>query len=228
MVVDVARFLPAPRGIDAPDDAGAASVETRFEDEPQPGSSARSDFPAVIRQPPGADIRRRLTGFLGKHTRQTYGDDLRAWRRWIWAQPYAPHPDYAAFKAEVYVAHRSAFPGLLSAARRRRSASTKSTGAASPSTASRRCASPRRSRRQRRDLAPRRPPRVRRRRERRGARLSQADSGVARNGHRPGRRRRSDHRLLHAVRHGDSLRQRASAAGTSPSARAACSIGRTS
>jgi hypothetical protein len=102
MIIDVARFLPAPRGVGAGDDVGVPTPDTTFEDEPQGAARGRSEFPAVVRQPPGADIRRRLTGFIGKQTRQGFGDDLRAWRRWIWAQPYEPHPDYAPFKAEVY------------------------------------------------------------------------------------------------------------------------------
>ncbi len=102
MIVDVARFLPAPRGVGPGDDLGGPERDTAFEDEPQEATRGRSEFPAVVRQPPGADIRRRLTGFLGKHTRQGFNDDLRAWRRWMWAQPYEPHPDYALFKAEVY------------------------------------------------------------------------------------------------------------------------------
>ncbi len=104
LIVDVARFLPAPRGVGAGDDLGVPAVDPTFEDEPQgaAGGARRSEFPAVVRQPPGADLRRRLTGFLGKQTRQGFGDDLRAWRRWIWAQPYEPHPDYAQFKGEVY------------------------------------------------------------------------------------------------------------------------------
>jgi hypothetical protein len=43
-----------------------------------------------------------LTSFLERQTGQRFGDDLRAWRRWIWANPPNPHPDYTAFKAELY------------------------------------------------------------------------------------------------------------------------------
>jgi hypothetical protein len=47
-------------------------------------------------------IRVRLLDFLEKQTHQRFGNDLNAWRDWIWKQPYDPHPQYAAFKAEVY------------------------------------------------------------------------------------------------------------------------------
>lgn len=47
-------------------------------------------------------IRTRLVRFLERETGRRFGDDLGAWREWIWKQPYAPHPDYATFKRAVY------------------------------------------------------------------------------------------------------------------------------
>ncbi len=47
-------------------------------------------------------VRTRLIRFLERHTGQRFGDDLGAWREWMWTQPYAPHPDYASFKRAVY------------------------------------------------------------------------------------------------------------------------------
>ncbi|NQW03985.1 MAG: DUF3179 domain-containing protein [Acidobacteria bacterium] len=47
-------------------------------------------------------VRTRLLTFLGQRTGQRFGDDLAAWRDWLWNRPYDPHPDYAAFKAAVY------------------------------------------------------------------------------------------------------------------------------
>jgi hypothetical protein len=44
----------------------------------------------------------RLLRFLEGQTRQRFGDDLGAWREWIWKRPYDPHPDYAAFKGAIY------------------------------------------------------------------------------------------------------------------------------
>jgi Protein of unknown function (DUF3179) len=47
-------------------------------------------------------VRARLIRFLERQTGQRFGDDLGAWREWIWSRPADPHPDYAAFKAAVY------------------------------------------------------------------------------------------------------------------------------
>lgn len=47
-------------------------------------------------------VRTRLVRFLERQTGQRFGNDLGAWREWIWKQPYAPHPDYATFKRAVY------------------------------------------------------------------------------------------------------------------------------
>jgi len=47
-------------------------------------------------------VRTRLIRFLERQTKQTFGDDLNAWRQWMWRRPYEPHPDYAAFKAAIY------------------------------------------------------------------------------------------------------------------------------
>lgn len=47
-------------------------------------------------------VRTRLIRFLERETGQRFGDDLGAWREWMWNRPYDPHPDYAAFKSAVY------------------------------------------------------------------------------------------------------------------------------
>jgi len=47
-------------------------------------------------------VRTRLIRFLERQTGQRFGDDLGAWREWMWSRPYDPHPDYAVFKAAVY------------------------------------------------------------------------------------------------------------------------------
>jgi hypothetical protein len=44
----------------------------------------------------------RFVTFLEQQTGQTFGEDLEKWREWEWAQPYAPHPDYGAFKGRLY------------------------------------------------------------------------------------------------------------------------------
>ena len=47
-------------------------------------------------------MRARLLGFLKRQTGKGFGQDLNRWRRWVWTQPYEPHPDYATFKATLY------------------------------------------------------------------------------------------------------------------------------
>jgi hypothetical protein len=44
----------------------------------------------------------RLGAFLGEQTGQPFGVDVAEWQRWLWSQPYDPHPDYGEFKAVVY------------------------------------------------------------------------------------------------------------------------------
>lgn len=99
MIVDVARFLPSPRGRGSVDETVAFDADA---DGGLTESRRDRDLPAPVRQPPGSEVRRRLTDFLEKQTRQRFGDDLRAWRRWIWSRPVNPHSRYAAFKAELY------------------------------------------------------------------------------------------------------------------------------
>ena len=102
MIVDVARFLPSPRGLRATDDETSTAFDEAGDEERSDVSTGRGDFPSLPRQLPGADARRRLTSFLERHTGKRFGDDLRAWRRWMWGLRDAPHPDYATFKAELY------------------------------------------------------------------------------------------------------------------------------
>jgi len=101
MFLDVARLLPPPRpdalrdeqptpGRDADPDSGSAPFAGRF------------DFAPANLQPRGADTRRRIIAFLEQQTGRRFGDDLLAGQQWLWARPYAPHPDYAAFKAALY------------------------------------------------------------------------------------------------------------------------------
>ena len=102
MIVDIVRFLPSPRANQAADERPSRDVDDAV-DEQRPGAiPGRGDFPPTVRSSPGADTRRRLTTFLERQTQQRFGDDLHAWRRWMWALPGHPHPDYASFKAELY------------------------------------------------------------------------------------------------------------------------------
>lgn len=100
MVVDLARFLPPlrrPRVTDSDFTAGDTN-----EDETGAARPAGSEFASTPQQLPGADIRQRLVAFLQRQTGKRFGDDLRAWRKWLWALPEKPHPDYEVLKAELY------------------------------------------------------------------------------------------------------------------------------
>jgi hypothetical protein len=101
MLVDVVRFLPSPRANRAANEGPSLDFDDAVE-ERAGATPGRGDFPPMVRSSPGAETRRRLTNFLDRQTRQRFGDDLRAWRRWIWALPDNPHADYASFKAELY------------------------------------------------------------------------------------------------------------------------------
>ncbi|MGE0454758.1 MAG: DUF3179 domain-containing protein [Vicinamibacteria bacterium] len=106
MIVDLARFMRSPRRArpsDAAEAAGAPDDALGGADGLRGG--AGSGFPPHAAPPdPTSLVRVRLTRFLEKRTGQRFGDDLGAWRRWIWSRPYEPHPDLAAFKATLYAA----------------------------------------------------------------------------------------------------------------------------
>ena len=46
--------------------------------------------------------RGRIIDFLAAKSGRRLGQDLDAWRQWLWEQPYDPHPDYALFKGVLY------------------------------------------------------------------------------------------------------------------------------
>src|SRR5262249_33876630 len=99
MIVDLARFLRAPRR----SAVEIAEPSLLFDDEPgggAPWQRVGNDIPEPVDR--GSPIRRRLVDFLEKQTGRRLGQDLNAWRDWMWTLPGDPHPDYAAFKAAVY------------------------------------------------------------------------------------------------------------------------------
>jgi hypothetical protein len=99
MFLDLARMMRGPRrAVSASDDLTAPS----FADGDSNSARGRPDATAPEIADRGSPIRRRLLEFLGRQTRQSFGDDLDAWRRWIWSGPYDPHPEYAALKGVVY------------------------------------------------------------------------------------------------------------------------------
>ena len=104
LVVDLARLMRAPARAPASGELDAPA--------PSPGNDGFEDTSATLREPfpaaprPAADpsvrVRERLVRFLEKQTGQRFGQDLSRWRQWMWNRPYAPHPDYLAFKAALY------------------------------------------------------------------------------------------------------------------------------
>ena len=59
---------------------------------------------AWLLRPPGQGFVHFFTliGFLQEQTGQRFGGDLAGWQRWIWSQPYDPHPDHGFFKGQWY------------------------------------------------------------------------------------------------------------------------------
>ena len=56
----------------------------------------------LIRYVPGEENRQRVFSVLERGTGQKLGRDLDRWWAWIWRTNSGTHPDYAAFKAELY------------------------------------------------------------------------------------------------------------------------------
>jgi hypothetical protein len=101
LLIDAARFLPSPRvRALAPDDGEDLLAPTGG----GPDGVAVGRRPAATPGPltPAAVTRGRLTTFLEKQTGQRLGDDLRAWRRWLWSRPPDVPADYATYKAALY------------------------------------------------------------------------------------------------------------------------------
>ena len=56
----------------------------------------------LIRYAPGDDHRRRLFSILERGTGRRMGTNIGPWWEWIWRANPGTHPEYAAFKAELY------------------------------------------------------------------------------------------------------------------------------
>lgn len=110
LLVDLARFLPSPRRVPS----GSEDPIDLSGDVLDPTSGARGAFPSAARLSPGARARQRVTAFLERQTGQRFGDDLRAWRRWMWSQPDDPHEEYARFKGLLYARIDPAFGSFFS------------------------------------------------------------------------------------------------------------------
>ena len=98
MLLDLAEFSRAPRRaepvIDLSQAVGAADAAGLFQGLPNMGG-AEGPWPV-------SPVRERLLRFLERATGQRFGLAFSKWHQWIWAQPYDPHPDYVAFKGQLY------------------------------------------------------------------------------------------------------------------------------
>lgn len=101
MIIDMARLMrraPPRRENDPLADLGAtddAGELTR-----RSGADGIALDAAPLRRE--SLVRARLIRFLERQTKQRHGEDLNAWREWMWKLPYRPHPQYGEFKGTVY------------------------------------------------------------------------------------------------------------------------------
>ena len=102
LIIDMARFMQPTRRFVQPstDPIAPLGGSRRAGGEPPRQGGFGVTFP--LRQDPSSIVRRRLIDFLEEQTGQRFGDDLGAWRQWMWQLPYAPHPAYDLFKGAVY------------------------------------------------------------------------------------------------------------------------------
>jgi Protein of unknown function (DUF3179) len=104
LIVDMARLMKAPARRRASFDLGGAPASDEVNAIESGPAPRREPFPRPLGASgdPSVSVRERLVRFLEQQTGQRYGQDLTRWRQWMWNRPYAPHPDYAAFKAGLY------------------------------------------------------------------------------------------------------------------------------
>lgn len=102
MILDLARFT-------RPHEAGHSVDVSDVLPKPDPQGltampqHAGAQFASFERQGDATTrLRARLLRFLRRQTGQRFGDDLDRWRVWSWSLPNSPHPDYMAYKAELY------------------------------------------------------------------------------------------------------------------------------
>ena len=101
MIIDLARLMR--RAPPRPENDGLVSGFDDDTGDVRGGRGADNTTPvatAPVRRE--SIIRSRLLRFLEKQTGQRYGEDLNAWREWMWKLPFEPHPQYAEFKGAVY------------------------------------------------------------------------------------------------------------------------------
>lgn len=51
---------------------------------------------------PFPETRTQMFRFLRRETGRSFGEDTQRWMKWVWQQPYDPHPEYLTFKRTVY------------------------------------------------------------------------------------------------------------------------------
>jgi hypothetical protein len=104
LVVDLARLMRPPTQSPSPSEPEGPPRPSDTDPFGDARAPPREPFPSV--PGPAADpslrVRERLVRFLEKQTGQRFGHDLQRWRQWMWNRPYAPHPDYLAFKGALY------------------------------------------------------------------------------------------------------------------------------
>ena len=51
---------------------------------------------------PYPETRTEMFRFLRRETGRAFGEDTQRWMKWVWQQPYDPHPEYLDFKRTIY------------------------------------------------------------------------------------------------------------------------------
>ena len=99
LIVDMARLM---RPTVVPGQIETEDIQPIDDD--SGGAAARPpEFgPMRSASTPASRARARLSKFLERQTGKRFGDDLWAWRRWLWSRPYEPHPGYYTFKGALY------------------------------------------------------------------------------------------------------------------------------
>lgn len=103
MLLEFVRFMR--RGAGAEAEGFRGNGERLTDPDNLGGDNSRDGIDTdrfASRRDPRVQARERVMSFIQDRTGQKFGDDLNAWRKWIWSQPYDPHPGYGALKANLY------------------------------------------------------------------------------------------------------------------------------
>ena len=70
------------------------------------GASWRDSYAPMIVElavvAPFPETQTQMFRFLRRETGRSLGSDTQRWMKWVWEQPYDPHPEYLAFKRTIY------------------------------------------------------------------------------------------------------------------------------